>query len=550
MGEDHFKTVDWQRPKLSGVNFSLLSDFEKEGLGVEFSNVEVWEAINVCYGNKAPGPDGLNLNFFKKNWEVIKEDFMAFIIEFHKDASIVRDLNSTFIALIPKVKRPTSMGDFRPISLVGSMYKILSKMAFVEGRQILDNVVIVEEIINKWKREEDGGVVIKLDFEKAYDIIDHSFLDDVLGYMGFEERWRGWIREGVSSPFMSVLVNGSPTSQFGIKRGLRQGDPLSPFLFNIVAEGFSRLLVKATNVGLFEDDKIIFTKTKLEYLCNIKRILRCFEFVSGLKIKFFFKSCCVRVGKKAVNMPMWVATLKCKATIFPINYLGIPLGSRPSSLAFWRPVVDRIKDRLKPWKRKFLTKSGRVVLIKAMLSSILTYFMSIFKIPLGITLNIEKLQRGFLWGDGIEKKKIHAVNWETLCAPNSIKEWVSLFTVRESKRAWSTLFFAMVCTIWEFCNSKVFNNKEPDLTVALDSIRFRVAWWFKHHGCGSLDPLTSLLQCVSQFCKDQMKSKKRESEAWIPPGLGSLKFNVDGSAKGQPVRGWAVSVLLKLRSLF
>ena len=101
--------------------------------------------------------------------------------------------------------------------------------------------------------------------------------------------------------------------------------------------------------------------------------------------------------------------------MFQAQLMGIPLGSRPSSNAFWSPVIERIKERLNPWRRKFLSKSGRVVLIKSVLSSIPTYFMSLFKIPVGVALNIEKLQRGFLWGDGLEKRKVHAVKWEKVC---------------------------------------------------------------------------------------------------------------------------------------
>ena len=95
---------------------------------MEFTEEEVWDAVNGCDGNKAPGPDGLNLNFIKKNWGEIGKDFMAFIREFYEDSSVIRELNTTFIALIPKNKRPATVNDFRPISLVGSMYKILAKV--------------------------------------------------------------------------------------------------------------------------------------------------------------------------------------------------------------------------------------------------------------------------------------------------------------------------------------------------------------------------------------------------------------------------------------
>ena len=161
------------------------------------------------------------------------------------------------------------MSDFRPISLVGSMYKVLAKvlanrmkkvissvikeaqMAFVSNRQILDSFVIAEEIIHHWKKGMvGGGLMVKLDFEKAYDSLDHSFLDDMMKEMGFEWKWRQWMRSCISSPGISVLVNGSPTREFGMERGLRQGDPLSHFLFNVTVEGLSALFRKAANLDL------------------------------------------------------------------------------------------------------------------------------------------------------------------------------------------------------------------------------------------------------------------------------------------------------------
>ena len=174
---------------------------------------------------------------------------MFFLEEFYKDGAIVRDINHTFLALIPKTKNPGNLGEFRPISLVGAMYKILAKvlancirrvmssiigdfqMVFVKGRQIIDSFIIAEEIIHKWRKDKEGGLLVKLDFEKAYDSVDHAFLDSMMVNMGFGDHWRGWIRNCISSPLLSVLVNGSPTSQFGLQRGLRQDDPLSPFLF-------------------------------------------------------------------------------------------------------------------------------------------------------------------------------------------------------------------------------------------------------------------------------------------------------------------------------
>ena len=121
------------------------------------------------------------------------------------------------------------------------------------------------------------------------------------------------------------------------------------------------------------------------------------------------------------------------------------------------------------------------------------------------------------------------------CVPKSVAElahgWVYMCPWRNSKRAWTTLFFAIVWTIWEARNRKIFKDEESVMSVARDSIQFRVAWWFKHHGYGSNNPVTSLIQNISQRCKDPLKFKRQASAAWIPPGVGTIKFNVDGSAK-------------------
>ncbi|KAK3188760.1 hypothetical protein Dsin_028321 [Dipteronia sinensis] len=119
------------------------------------------------------------------------------------------------------------------------------QMAFIRDSQILDNFVIAEEVIHEWRKDREGGLMVKLDFEKAYNSVDHNFLDTMMEGMGFGVRWRHWMRACVTSPTLLVLVNRSPTKQFGIERGLRQGDPISPFLFNIVVEGLSSLLMKS-----------------------------------------------------------------------------------------------------------------------------------------------------------------------------------------------------------------------------------------------------------------------------------------------------------------
>ncbi|KAK2634507.1 hypothetical protein Ddye_029299 [Dipteronia dyeriana] len=201
--EKHFKNVMWRRLRITGLPLQRLSELYRVFLEEAFSLEEVWLVVSSCDGNKAPGPDGFNLNFIKENWKVIKDDFMRFMIDFHHNGAVVKELNHTFTTLIPKCLKLKVMKDFRLISLVSSVFKVLAKvlanrlnkvigsvvgehqMAFVQYRQILDSFVIVEEIIHHWKMSKDGGLMVKLDFEKTYDSLNYNFLDDILNYMGF-----------------------------------------------------------------------------------------------------------------------------------------------------------------------------------------------------------------------------------------------------------------------------------------------------------------------------------------------------------------------------
>ncbi|KAK3222311.1 hypothetical protein Dsin_009336 [Dipteronia sinensis] len=164
--KDHFKKVGWTRLRIVDLYLKKISEEQSLLLEVDFLTTEVLAALRDCDGDKAPRPDGLNLLFIRANWEVIKDDFMSFLHEFHNDGSVVKHLNHTHVALIPKIRNLVSLKDYRPISLIGSLYKILAKllanrlklvmdvvigptqMAFVKDHQIMDSFVIAEEFIH------------------------------------------------------------------------------------------------------------------------------------------------------------------------------------------------------------------------------------------------------------------------------------------------------------------------------------------------------------------------------------------------------------------
>lgn len=283
-----------------------------------FKEEEVKEAVWDCGSEKSPGPDGLNFKFIKKFWQTLKPDILRFLDEFYVNGIFPKGCNASFIALIPKVSDLQGLSDHRPISLIGCIYKIVSKLlakrlkmvmpsiidgrqsAFIEGRHLLHGVLVANEVVEEAKRKQMPCLVFKVDYEKAYDSVSWNFLFYMMRRMGFCPRW---IEGCLSSASVLILVNGSPSAEFTPQRGLRLGDPLVPFLFNIVAEGLSGLVREAIDKKLYigfavgrdkvdvsilqyADDTNFFSEASMENTVAIKAILRTFEMVSGFKINF------------------------------------------------------------------------------------------------------------------------------------------------------------------------------------------------------------------------------------------------------------------------
>ncbi|CAJ2670936.1 unnamed protein product [Trifolium pratense] len=429
----HFKAVTMERPGVENLVFKRLQVAEVSSLIKPFSMEEIRAAVWDYDSYKSPGPDGINFGFVKDFWAEIQGDVMRFCSEFHRNGRLAKGLNATFIALIPKVDSPQRLNDFRPISLVGSLYKILAKVlanrlrnvmgsvisesqtAFVQGRQILDGILIANEVVDEARRAKKELLHFKVDFEKAYDSVDRGYLDAVMGRMGFPTLWRKWIKECVCTATASVLVNGSPTDEFPLERGLRQGDLLSPFLFLLAAEGLHVLmeamvecnLFTGYNVGditlvsvshlQFADDTLLLGSKSWANVRALRAGLVLFESMSGLRVNFN-KSMLV-----GVNIPdSWLgeaaSALCCKVGKIPFLYLGLPIGGDPRRLGFWEPVVNRLKNRLSGWRSRFLSFGGRLVLLKSVLTSLPVYSLSFFKAPSGTISAIESILIKFFWG--------------------------------------------------------------------------------------------------------------------------------------------------------
>ncbi|GJT96115.1 RNA-directed DNA polymerase, eukaryota [Tanacetum coccineum] len=276
--------------------------------------------------------------------------------ELSQKAKFPQGCNSPFIDLIPKIHDAKDVKDFWPISLIGSLYKIIAKFlanrlslvmsdlisdvqtTFISKCQILDGPFILNELLSWCKHKKINAMIFKVDFEKAFDFVRWDYLDDVINSFEFGDKWRNWIFCCLDSAMGSVLINGSPTAKFQFHKGLKQGDPLSPFLFILVMESLHISFTKVLDAGLYKgisinnslmishlfyaDDAIFVGKWDINNIKTIVNFLKCFFMASGLKINLH-KSKLARIGVSKENIDLAANIMGCSTFSPPFNYLGI-----------------------------------------------------------------------------------------------------------------------------------------------------------------------------------------------------------------------------------
>ncbi|KAK4383791.1 Retrovirus-related Pol polyprotein from type-2 retrotransposable element R2DM [Sesamum angolense] len=205
--------------------------------------------------DKALGPDGFSSGFYKAAWPIVGEEISKAIMDFFTTGRLLKQVNATLLTLIPKVRTPHLVADFRPISCCNVIYKVISKIlvcrfreildllvrpsqnAFVPGGSISDNVLLAQELFCGYNQcRLPLRCASKVDLRKAYDTVDWDFLSATLRLFGFPAIFNRWIEECVTSAHFSIVVNGRVHGFSAGARGLRQGDPISPYLFVLVME--------------------------------------------------------------------------------------------------------------------------------------------------------------------------------------------------------------------------------------------------------------------------------------------------------------------------
>ncbi|KAJ9561591.1 hypothetical protein OSB04_006751 [Centaurea solstitialis] len=413
---------------------------------------EIKDALFSIGNDKAPGSDGFSSKFFKAAWNIVGPDVLLAIHNFFYRGKLAKELNHTLLCLLPKIPNATVVSDFRPIACCSVLYKCISKVivnrmkpyldhlinraqsAFIPGRKIGDNILMAHELVAGYQLDKGPPrCAFKIDLRKAYDMVSWEFLFTMLRGLRFHPVLVSWITEMVSTPTFSVVVNGEARGFFHGKRGIRQGDPLSPYLFTIVMEGFSMLFKQCVDeaVGFgyhhgcaeldithlcFADDLFVFTRGDVASVEILKKALSLFASCSGLvpnleKSDVFFGN---------VPMDVRAAILTClpfRSGTFPIRYLGLPLSPVSLKTADYGVLITKVKHRLQNWKTKFLSFGGRKQLIVSVLQSLQLYWMAIFMLPSGIVHDIERLFRDFLWAQGDPSRGRCKVAWSMVCRP-------------------------------------------------------------------------------------------------------------------------------------
>ena len=363
-------------------------------------------------------------------------------------------LNKAYIVLIPKVQGAEKIGEFRPISLSNSIYLIIAKVlanrlsavlptlispfqsAFLPGRQMADSIVLAEEIVAAWRRSGAKGIMWKVDFSKAYDTLDWRFLWNALRRRGFPETWVKWTKQCVTTTTFATLVNGRPAGGWiHPQRGIRQGCPLAPLLFILAADALAVCMIQmcrrgsltgfqspgiATGIPLLQyaDDTTFFIQGSWKAAYTLSTMMNIFSDFSGLQLNRA-KSSFIGFGLSSEELTGCSRLLETPISNLPIRYLGVPLADKRLRIADWQPVVEKMESRLQGWRARLLSRGGRLVLIKAVLAAIPTYFLSIFRMPRGIQKRLEQYMRRFFWGGARseETRAIPLVAWETVCRP-------------------------------------------------------------------------------------------------------------------------------------
>lgn len=418
-----FASIDW--------NKSLRHD-QASQLIAPVTDEEIYAILKSMKLNKSPVPDGFNVNFFLHTWDIIGEDFTKAIKFFIVSGCLLKEVNVTAIALVPKGSNPTSMNDYRPISCCNTTYKCISKILAGRlkvvlpdlisqsqssvvpgrtGRSIGDNILTAQELFRGYNRKSGPArCALKIDLRKAFDSISWDFLFKALHMFQFPPPFIRWVRACITSEMFLVKENGSLCGYFPSGRGLRQGDPLSPHLFVLAIEVLSLILHKRSIQPTFKHHWRA-KSCKLTHLCFADDLLvfcngdiDSVQIIHSCILEFFAYSGLYLMQPKVIVFLQMLNHLKRMLFLVVLDipwvlFLSDSLGSHLLHLNWLTKIAYHLLrgHKFSSWTNCTLSYSGRLQLIKSVLFSIQSFWAAHFILPKGVLKAIQQVLCRFLW---------------------------------------------------------------------------------------------------------------------------------------------------------
>ncbi|GJY80757.1 hypothetical protein Tco_0493508 [Tanacetum coccineum] len=380
-------------PPLLMIISRVLADHKADFMVREVSDSEIKGALFSTGDDKAPGPDGFTATFFKKAWDIVSGKVTTAIRDLFSNDKLLKELNHTIISLIPKVSTPARINDYRPISCCNVLFKCISKIisnrikgylrdlvsinqsAFVPGHRISNNILLTQELMRNYHRKRGPlRCAFKVDIQKAYDTVDWGFLRSILVGFGFHPTMVDWIMVRVTTTSYFVCINENIHGWFNGTRGLRQGDPFSPYLFTLVMEVLTLMLQRRVQNAkdfqyhhlceqqridnlCFVDDFFLFAKGHTNSIRVIMDALEEFKNASGLVLSIpkstaFF--CNVPNALKDIIL----SSMTFPEGTLPVRYLGVPFISSRLLYRDCKVLVKKLESRVNDWRNKFLSLAG------------------------------------------------------------------------------------------------------------------------------------------------------------------------------------------------
>ncbi|KAJ4761696.1 RNA-directed DNA polymerase (reverse transcriptase)-related family protein [Rhynchospora pubera] len=429
----------------------VLQQEEAEYMAQQPTDQGIIQTVFSIHPDRASGPDGINGRAVQLYWAEFGPSVMFEVKNFFQTAHLDANVATSNMVLVPKVESAKHVTDFRPISVCNFLYKVISKIlanrmkrfipalvstnqtAFTPGRDISENMVVFREVMHSIKKRsfQPPSFCFKCDLSKAFDRMKWGFIFKVLAVFGFPGEFIQWIKACVTMARFSILINGKADGFITPKRGLRQGCALSPYLFILCMDIFTRMLVYHEQRGfirglklspaaptltsiMFADDLVIFSEASTQQALRVQEIINRFCLLSGQmvgcdKSRIWFSRNTPDSERQCIE-----AILNAQPGDDMHIYLGLPItASKP---AHYSPLINKVQSKLQAWSAKTLSQAAKVVLIKSVVEPMVLFTAVGGPLPASVSSKLNSMIRSFFWENG-GKQKMHLVAWEKIVKP-------------------------------------------------------------------------------------------------------------------------------------